>query len=125
MSDFIRPKRKTFEEKINVIAKSISKPQVESLSVKAELVDIKSEPLDVDAIKTEPLDQTKSHYNLTFVIQFSLLIIIFSCLNKFNNKCLTVIFGKKNKKRGVLQHKNKLYIYIYKSTYHYINMNYK
>ena len=56
MSDFIQPKRRTFEEEIGVVAKPISKPQVETLFVKSEPVDIKSEPLDVVAIKTEPRD---------------------------------------------------------------------
>ena len=56
MSDFIRPKQRTFEKEIGVIAKSLSQQRVEMLSVKSEPVDIKSEPLDVVAIKTEPLD---------------------------------------------------------------------
>ena len=56
MADFIRPKRRTFEEEIGVVAKSIIKPRGETLSVKSEPVNIKSEPLDVVAIKTDPLD---------------------------------------------------------------------
>lgn len=42
MSDFIRLKRITFKEKIGVVAKLISKPRVETFSVKSEPVDIKS-----------------------------------------------------------------------------------
>ena len=59
MSDFIRPKRQTFEEEMGVIFKSTAKPRVETSSVKSEpvdVVDIKSEPRDVVAFKTEPLD---------------------------------------------------------------------
>ena len=56
MADFIRPKRRKFEEYIGVVAMWISKQRVETLSVKSELVDIKSEPHDVVSIKTEPLD---------------------------------------------------------------------
>ena len=55
MSDFNRLKCRTFEEEIGVVAKSISKSQVE-MSVKSERVLINSEPLDVVVIKTEPLD---------------------------------------------------------------------
>ena len=58
MTDFIRPKRGTFEEEMGVFAKSTANPRVE-MSVKSELVDvvdIKLEPLDVVTIKTEPLD---------------------------------------------------------------------
>ena len=59
MSDFIWPMRRTFEEEMNVIAKSTAKPWVETLSVKSEpidVVDIKSKPLGIVAIKTELLD---------------------------------------------------------------------
>ena len=56
MADFIRPKQRTFEDDISLVAKSIRKPRVETLSVKSEQVDIMSEPLDVVAINPEPLD---------------------------------------------------------------------
>ena len=56
MTDFIRPKRRTFGDEMGVIAKSTAKLRVETLSIKSEPVDIKSEPLDVVAIKTDLFD---------------------------------------------------------------------
>ena len=60
MADFIRPKQSTFEEEIGVVPKSTPKQRVKTLSGIFEpvdiVIDIKSEPKDVVAINTEPLD---------------------------------------------------------------------
>ena len=67
-----------------MVAKSISKPRVET-SVKSEPVDIKSEQLDVVAIKTEPRDKTFIN-NLTFRFMLFHFILIFWCSHGIINK---------------------------------------
>ena len=55
MSDFIQLNRQTFEEEIGFIGMSTAKPRDETSSVKSEpviVVDIKSEPRDLVAINT-------------------------------------------------------------------------